>query len=129
MSNVVPEVERTDEEDVDARNFCNCINLLSVTSMKLLGDLLENGNALTFSKASFVSICTIVTSASFACCRYSVVVCPPNFSIGNGDPNPLDPLGGNFAESTSFFASSAVYRRGTMIPWAPESSAPVNPYN
>ncbi len=34
------------------------------------------------------------------------------------EPKPLWPVGGNLADLTSFFASSAVYRSGTMIPWA-----------
>ncbi len=38
----------------------------------------------TLCNASLVSICTIVTRLSFACCRYSVDVWPPKFSIGNG---------------------------------------------
>ena len=72
----------------------------------------------TLCNASFVSICTIVTKLSFACCKYSVEVWFPNFSIGNGEPKPRWPVGGNLAAWTSFFASSAVYRSGTIIPSA-----------
>ena len=84
----------------------------------------------------------MVTNESLACCRYyqcfgvsfspiqredilgkkenhtSVGLGPPNFSIGKGEPKPLVPAGGNFADWTSFLASSAVYKRGTMMPWA-----------
>jgi len=42
--------------------------------------------ALTFSKASLVSICTIVTNASFACCIYSKPDGSPNAPIENGLP-------------------------------------------
>lgn len=88
---------------------------------------LEVGKLLrTFCSASFVSICTMVTSASFASSRYSAVVCWLNFSIGNGDPKPRVPKGGNFADETRRRASSAVYRSGTSTPCAPASSAPAN---
>ena len=72
----------------------------------------------TLSNASRVSIWTMVNRASFACCRYSVWVWPPNLSIGNGDPKPLIPPGGNLADWTSFFASSTVCNNGTITPWA-----------
>lgn len=72
----------------------------------------------TLSNASFVSICTMVNKASFACCKYSVWVCPPNLSIGKGDPKPLIPIGGNLADWTSFCASPTVCNNGTITPWA-----------
>ena len=46
----------------------------------------------------------------------SAWVCNPNLSWAKGDPNPLAPVGGNFAAWTILTASSAVYKRGTMIP-------------
>jgi len=60
----------------------------------------------------------IVNRLSLACWRYRVCDKPPNFSIANGDPNPLWPTGGNLADCTIFLASSAVRSKGTIIPWA-----------
>ena len=79
----------------------------------------------TFSRASFVSIWTIVNKASLACCRYSTPDTSPVDSMANGLPNPRLPTGGNLDDSTSLSASSAVYKRGTTMPCAPESRAPI----
>lgn len=46
-----------------------------------------------------------------------------------GEPKPRVPRGGNFADDTRRRASSGVYRRGTMIPCAPESRAPAEMVN
>ena len=83
----------------------------------------------TLSNASFVSICTMVNKASLACCKYSVWVCPPNLSIGNGDPKPLIPVGGNLADRTSFCASSTVCNKGTKTPWADGRQLGPSPIN
>lgn len=45
---------------------------------------------------------------------------------GKGEPKPRWPTGGNLELVTSFCASSTVYKRGTRMPWAPESRAPVD---
>ena len=79
----------------------------------------------TFSSASCVSIWTIVTNPSFACCKYAVLSLRPKRSWVNGLPNPRWPIGGNLAVLTSLRPSSAVLSRGTMIPWAPLSRAPL----
>lgn len=124
MADVVSKIERADEEDIDARHFGDRIHLFR-TPLAVYFDSGRTGQP-TFCKPSFVSICTIVNKLSFACCKYSCVVCPLNFSIGNGEPKPRWPTGGNLADLTSLIASSAVYRRGTMMPCAPESSAPAS---
>lgn len=70
----------------------------------------------TASRASLVSICTMVRSASLACCRYSV---KDGMGLKReramGEPKPRLPWGGNLALCTSWRASSAVRRRGTRI--------------
>ena len=92
MADIIAQVERSNQQYIDPRNLCNGIHLELVTQLaaRCRTWLSFNlpGLQHTFSRASFVSICTTVTNASFACTRYSAVVSPPNFSIGNGDPNP-----------------------------------------
>lgn len=44
-----------------------------------------------------------------------------------GLPKPLIPLGGNLEYFTAVLASSALLIRGTIMPWAPASKAPLNP--
>lgn len=93
MPDVIPQIERPNQEYVDPGNFCNGIYLASPRHDQLRARYSPSfgvwESCHTFSRASLVSICTTVTNASFACCKYSADVCPPNFSIGNGDPNPL----------------------------------------
>lgn len=124
MADIVSEIKGADEENINACYLSNCIDLVtqSVSFYTFLG--VRTGQP-TFCKPSFVSIWTMVNKLSLACCKYSCVVCPLNFSIGNGDPKPRWPTGGNLADVTNLTASSAVYRRGTMMPCAPESSAPI----
>lgn len=113
MSNIVTQIIRPHEKNVDTRHFSNRVNLANIntSSALLFGRLKWNIGRLgisTFSNASFVSICTIVTRLSFACCRYSDAVRAPNCPIAKGEPKPRWPVGGNLAAWANFLASSAV---------------------
>ena len=88
MSDVVAQVERTNEEAIDSC-LCNGVNLVGREISMVRREWSRRNPLRTFCNASLVSICTIVSNASLAWCRYSVVVWMPNFSMGNGDPNPL----------------------------------------
>jgi hypothetical protein len=114
-ADIVSQIPGSDEQDVDAGDLGNFLNLYinSIRSSSLLQPLPDQ---LTFSNASLVSICTIVSRASLAPWRYSTPETPPIEPMAKGLPKPLRPTGGNLADSTNLRASSAVYRRGTTIP-------------
>lgn len=114
-ADIVSQIPGSDEQDVDAGDLGNLLYLyiISIRSSSLLQPLPDQ---LTFSNASFVSICTIVSRASLAPWRYSTPETPPIEPMANGLPKPLRPTGGNLADSTNLRASSAVYKRGTTIP-------------
>ena len=68
----------------------------------------------TASRASRVSIWTMVKRASLACCRYSVKVGMGwKRSALRGEPKPRRPTGGNLAAWTSSLACSTVRSNGT----------------
>lgn len=68
----------------------------------------------TTSRASRVSICTMVRRASLACCRYSVKDgMGLKRSGAMGEPKPRRPMGGNLAAWTSSLACSTVRSSGT----------------
>lgn len=112
MSNIITQIIWPYEKNVDTRHFSNRVNLTNNSMSALLfgcpkRDIGRLGTS-TFSNASFVSICTIVTRLPFACCRYSDAVRSPNGPIAKGEPKPRCPIGGNLAAWTNFLASSAV---------------------
>lgn len=130
MPNIVTQIEWPYEKNIDSWYFSNCINLeggtISALSFASQGCDVGDEELHTFSKASLVSVCTIVTKFSSACCKYSAAVWMPNFSIGNGEPKPRWPAGGNLADWTSFLASFSSWRRGTIIPWAWKGNGYIN---
>jgi hypothetical protein len=70
----------------------------------------------TESRASWVSIWTMVRRLSLACWRYSVMLgLGLKRSMAKGEPKPRRPRGGNFEARTRSLASWAVRSRGTRI--------------
>lgn len=105
VANVVAKVKGPNEQDVDARDSGDLIDLFGSQRSSNSPSQIQ---AHTFAKASLVSICAIVTKASFASIKYSTVLWLENLPIGKGEPKPRVPCGGNLADETSFRASSAV---------------------
>ena len=67
-SNAVAEVKGTYEQDINTLDLGNIVDLYSS-----LNPLCFSRKVPTFSNASCVSIWTIVTSPSLACCKYAVL--------------------------------------------------------